>query len=544
MADDGPVRSRARWAAGMATAVAAPLASLGARLGLGGAMEGYPYITFFPAIVLAAYVGGRWATLLAFVLSAGLARWFLMEPAHALLPLPGPRLVALVVFGVVCLGLAALMEFAWRAEFAARAGRDALQTLNAELERRVAERTRELETANRLLRDEAEARERAEAQMRQAQKMEAIGQLTGGIAHDFNNMLAIVVGSLDLARRRLERGDAEITPLVDNAMDGARRGAELTQRLLAFSRLQPLAPAVSDLNLLVRGISELLRRTLGEAVALECVLAGGLWRAKIDRPQLESAILNLAVNARDAMPEGGRLTVETQNAHLDDAYAAAHPEVTAGQYVMVAVSDTGEGMAGEVAAKAFDPFFTTKAPGRGTGLGLSQVYGFVKQSGGHVKIYSEPGQGTTVRIYLPRAQGEVAEALPPAAAAVPRAKAGESILVVEDEAGVRLAAVGALREFGYEVHHAGAGEAALALLNRRPGLTLLFTDVVMPGMTGRVLADRARAIQPGLRVLYTTGYTANAIVHNGVVDAGVRLLAKPYALDELARKVRQAIDEG
>ncbi|MFO1061381.1 MAG: ATP-binding protein [Dongiaceae bacterium] len=395
-----------------------------------------------------------------------------------------------------------------------------------------------------------QGREAAEARVRQAQKMEVLGQLTGGVAHDFNNMLAIVIGSLDIAQRRLGKGSTDVLRQIDSAMDGAKRAAVLTQRLLAFSRRSPLMPAVTDVNGLVGGMAELLRRTLGEPVALECVLAGGLWRTRVDPGQLESAILNLAVNARDAMPGGGKLTIETLNAHLDDDYAAQHHEVVAGQYVAVAVSDTGTGMPPEVAARAFDPFFTTKKSGLGTGLGLSQVYGFVKQSGGHVKIYSEPGQGTTVKVYLPRDSAAAAAALasidgmPVPALVPPGGSPEEIILVVEDDERVRGTTVAALRELGYTVRHAASGEQALDLLQQMPQLRLLFTDVVMPGMSGRALAEEAARRRPGIKVLYTTGYTANAIVHNGVVDRGVELIPKPFALDQLARKVRSVLDSG
>jgi nitrogen-specific signal transduction histidine kinase/CheY-like chemotaxis protein len=395
------------------------------------------------------------------------------------------------------------------------------------------------------LRAEQTTREAAEAQARQAQKMEAVGQLTGGIAHDFNNMLAIVIGSLELVKRRRSQGQHDIDRLIDTALDGAQRGAALTRRLLAFSRQQPLEPSVTDLNALVQGMAEMLRRTIGETIELECALGGGLWWTLVDRSQLENAILNLAVNARDAMPDGGRLTIETLNAYLDDAYAASNAEVSPGQYAVVAVSDTGTGMTAAIIAKAFDPFFTTKGVGRGSGLGLSQVYGFVKQSGGHVKIYSEPGQGTTVKIYLRRHIADPARAEAerrPAKVTLPAGALGEIILVVEDEDAVRRTTVESLRELGYTVRHARSAQEALGLLDEQAGITLLFTDVVMPGMTGRGLVDTAAQKYPGLKTLYTTGYTPNAIVHNGLVDPGVDLLMKPFTLEDLARKVRAAID--
>ncbi len=394
------------------------------------------------------------------------------------------------------------------------------------------------------LRHEMSAREEAEGLVRQMQKMESIGQLTGGIAHDFNNMLAIVIGSLDLASRRLEKDPDRVAKCIDNAREGAERAAALTARLLAFSRQQPLAPVALDANRLVAGMSELLRRTLGEQIAVETVLAGGLWRTYADAGQLENAILNLAVNARDAMGEGGKLTIETANAHLDDEYARSRSEVEAGQYVLICVTDTGAGMTPEVIERAFDPFFTTKEVGKGTGLGLSQVFGFVKQSGGHVAIYSEPGQGTTIKLYLPRFAGAIAATDDRAAAplTLPEGRADEIILVVEDEQRVRHFSVDALRELGYTAISAGDGREALALLAEQPTISLLFTDVVMPEMNGRRLADEARAKRPDLKILYTTGYTRNAVVHNGMLDAGVAFLPKPFTIQQLAIKVREVLD--
>lgn len=414
--------------------------------------------------------------------------------------------------------------------------------------RRVAEATESqqaLAHINQRLIEEAQEREAAEGQLRQIQKMESIGQLTGGIAHDFNNMLAIVIGSLDIARRRLTPdSDPRIIKGIDNAAEGAQRAAQLTARLLAFSRQQPLDPQPIDVNKLVGGMSELLRRTIREAIRVETVLAGGLWRASIDASQLEAAIINLCVNSRDAMPMGGRLTIETANAHLDDAYAATHSDVTAGQYVMVSVSDSGTGMPPEVVERAFEPFFTTKGVGKGTGLGLSQVFGFIKQSRGHVKIYSEPGEGTIIKIYLPRYYGPepVGGTVTATPAELPRAKGEEIILVVEDEERVRHMSVDSLRELGYTIVQASDGEQALEMLTIQPRIDMLFTDVVMPGINGRILADRARESHPGLKILYTTGYTRNAIVHNGMLDPGVSFLAKPFTLDQLAVKVRQVLD--
>ncbi|WP_235399109.1 CHASE3 domain-containing protein [Sphingomonas sp. SRS2] len=398
--------------------------------------------------------------------------------------------------------------------------------------------------AGAALRDQMTARENAEEQMRQMQKMESIGQLTGGIAHDFNNMLAIVIGSLDLARRRL--GDPDrLLRYIDNAHEGAERAAALTARLLAFSRQQPLAPLTVDVNKLVASMSELLQRTVGEQYMVETVLAGGLWRTFVDPSQLENAVINLAVNARDAMPEGGHITIETANAYLDDDYARSRGDVTPGQYVMLSVTDTGTGMSADVIAKAFDPFFTTKPVGKGTGLGLSQIFGFMKQTGGHAAIYSEPDHGTTVKLYIPRHIGQIADTRSRPAiseAVVPTARPGETVLVVEDEQRVRHFSVDALRELGYVVISAANGSDALKALGEQPSITMMFTDIVMPEMNGRKLADAALKIRPDVKVLFTTGYTRNAVVHNGMLDAGVAFLPKPFSVTQLGVKVREVLD--
>jgi PAS domain S-box-containing protein len=399
------------------------------------------------------------------------------------------------------------------------------------------------------LRDITE-RLRTEEQLRQAQKMEVVGQLTGGVAHDFNNLLTVVLGSIDALRRRVAtqsvpKSDLEFMRLADAAWRASERGALLTKRLLAFSRRQPLEPVSVDPNRLVTGMSDLLHRTLGERIGVETILAAGLWRTLVDPNQLENAILNLAVNARDAMPEGGKLTLETANAFLDEAYARAHDDLAAGQYVMLAVSDTGSGMPAEVAEKAFEPFFTTKGVGQGTGLGLSQVYGFVKQSGGHVKIYSELGQGTTVKIYLPRLISAEAPARTPGAPkpASSAAAEGELILVVEDDEDVRAHAVHLLRALGYEVLAAADGAAALRLIESEPRIRLMFTDVGLPGgRNGREVAELALRLRPDLRVLFTTGYARNAIVHQGRLDPGVELIVKPFTSEAVAAKLREILD--
>jgi signal transduction histidine kinase/CheY-like chemotaxis protein len=431
------------------------------------------------------------------------------------------------------------------AQVLSRTSRD-LHRLTTGLEAQVAERTAELSQANATLQSEIQRREHSEARILQMQKIEAVGQLTGGIAHDFNNMLAIVLGSLRLLQRRLERGDTNVQKYIDGAVQGAERAANLTARLLAFSRQQALAPEVIDLNKLVAGMGEILRRTIPENVQIETVLAGGLWRTNVDVQGLESAIINLAANGRDAMPDGGKLTIETANVYLDESYAARHADVHPGQYVMIAVADTGAGMLPDVASRAFDPFFTTKPTGQGTGLGLSQVHGFIKQSGGHVTIYSESGQGTTVKLYLPRHFGATpaTEAGRQEMERLPRARNGETILVVEDEAEVRKLTVEMLRELGYMTLEADGAAAALAQLDAHPEVALLFTDVVMPGMNGRQLATEAMQRRPGIAVLFATGYTRNAIVHHGILDPDVHVVIKPHAFETLALKVSELLYRG
>ena len=419
----------------------------------------------------------------------------------------------------------------------------ALRELNASLEARVATRTAVLQDTYSKLVAETKLREETETKVRQMQKVEAIGQLTGGIAHDFNNMLAVVLGSLRLLEQRLARGEPNPQEFIATAKQGAERAAALTRRLLVFARQQPLTPEPVDVNELLAGMSDLLRRTITESIEMETVLAEDLWRTRVDSNELEATVLNLAVNARDAMPDGGRLTIETSNTDLDEHYAARHADVTAGQYVMIAVSDTGTGMSAEVAERAFEPFFTTKGVGKGTGLGLSQVDGFVKQSGGHVKLCSEVGQGMTVKLYLPRFDG--ADASVDLRAAVhepmPLAHGSAPILVVEDDADVSKVTVGMLNELGYRTIVADGGAMALKLLDEHPDVALVFSDIVMPGMSGRQLADAAFARRPGLKVLYTTGYTRNAVVNGGVIDQGDQIIVKPFSLEALARKLDQVL---
>jgi len=416
--------------------------------------------------------------------------------------------------------------------------------------RRVEAELRELtETLEERVTDEIERRSIAEEALRQAQKMEAVGQLTGGIAHDFNNLLTVIAGNIDMATRAIGNS-GEINPRVARALDGAQKGAQraasLTQRLLAFARRQPLDPKPIRIDRLIRGMSDLLDRSLGERVEVEFVGAPGLWPVEVDPHELESAIVNLAVNARDAMPEGGKLTIEVSNARLDEAYAARHAEVAPGPYVMLAISDTGKGMPTELLDKVFEPFFTTKEVGKGTGLGLSMVYGLVKQSGGHVKIYSEPDRGTTVKIYLPRLHDEVdaVDAVDPVEA-LEESDLQELILLVEDDEDVRAYTADCLRELGYRVVEAASGEDAMVFVDQtREEIDLLFTDVVMPGMTGEELAAELRRERPDLKVLYASGYTRDAIMHSGRLQPGVALLQKPFNLAELARKLRDVLELG
>jgi len=402
---------------------------------------------------------------------------------------------------------------------------------------------RQLVASNQELLTQISRREAAESQLRQAQKMEAIGQLSGGIAHDFNNMLSVISGSLELIKRRVTSGDYSIERYLTAALEASKRSAALTQRLLAFARRQPLAPQSVDANRMIANMSDLLRSTLGEQIQIETVKAGGLWTTKADPHQLENAILNIAINARDAMPGGGKLTIETANAYLDEAYARDNEDVEPGQYVMVAITDTGIGMTAETISRVFDPFFTTKPAGTGTGLGLSQVFGFVKQSRGHIKIYSEPGAGTTIKVYLPRFIGDAAAARPAPAAPLDGGKAQEVILVVEDDELVRRTTTESLSALGYTALDVESAAQALAVLDRRSDIALLFTDIVMPEVNGKALADEALRRRPGLKVVYTTGYTPNAVVHGGVLDPGVQLLSKPFTLEQLAVKVRSVLDK-
>ncbi|MCB1916857.1 MAG: PAS domain S-box protein [Rhodocyclaceae bacterium] len=420
----------------------------------------------------------------------------------------------------------------------------ALRNARDGLEQRVRERTAELERANQALQNEVADRKQAEKALHQAQKMEAVGQLTGGVAHDFNNLLTVVMGNLNILARHLEQ-DPFATDLIRTATRAVERGANLNRTLLAFSRRQRLTPAPISMKELVEGMADMLRRTLGEMVRIEIHHGIDLPPALADPSQLEAALLNLAVNARDAMPGGGVLTIETAAVELDEHYASLEADVTPGRYVMLAASDTGSGMDPEVVARAFEPFFTTKETGKGSGLGLAMVYGFVKQSGGHVKIYSEPGFGTTIKLFLPELQRsggtETTTARRPAKQWV---GGNEKILVIEDEAEVRALACRVLRSLGYEVVDAADGTDGLALIEQHDDIRLLFTDVVLPGgLNGPEIARRAVARRPALKVLYTSGYTGNAIQQLEALSAPVRLITKPYHIDQLAEEVRAALDD-
>ncbi len=408
-------------------------------------------------------------------------------------------------------------------------------------------RTRRESLAYAQLREETARRQSTELALLQAQKMEAVGRLTGGIAHDFNNLLTAIIGNVELALRRNDSTDGRLERSLSSIRQASLRAATLVQRLLSFSRQHPQEVKTVDINRLVQDMSELLHRTIGETITVETVLASGLWKAAIDPNQLENAIINLAVNARDAMPASGRLTIETSNAYLDESYVMrAASEIKAGQFVMIAVSDTGSGMNSDTREKAFEPFFTTKPTGAGSGLGLSMVYGFVRQSNGHIQIYSEVGEGTSIKMYFPRllnekafpAWDEIEAPLPPKPSSH-----NERILLVEDDEDVNRFVAETLGEIGYRVDRAHNAAAALAILEKTPDIALLLTDVVLPGgMNGRQLADEVKKIRPDLPVLFATGYTRNAIIHHGRLDPDVDLLVKPFTTDALARKVRQMLD--
>jgi nitrogen-specific signal transduction histidine kinase len=384
---------------------------------------------------------------------------------------------------------------------------------------------------------------KAQEALRQSQKMEAIGQLTGGIAHDFNNLLAGISGSLELLERRMAEGRlGGLERYIVGAQGSARRAAALTQRLLAFSRRQTLDPKPTDINRLIGGMEELIRRTVGPGIEVEVAGARGIWTTKVDPSQLESALLNLCINARDAMPDGGRITIATANKWLDER-AAQERELAPGQYVSLCVTDTGTGMTPEVMAQAFDPFFTTKPLGQGTGLGLSMIHGFVRQSGGQVRIYSELGKGTTMCLYLPRFAGKLDDADAPEAPHDADLGRGETVLVIDDEPTVRMLMVEVLEESGYIAVEASDGAAGLKILRSDVRIDLLVTDVGLPGgMNGRQVADAARLTRPDLKVLFVTGYAENAAVGNGLLEPGMHVIAKPFAMTVFGNKIREMIE--
>ena len=401
---------------------------------------------------------------------------------------------------------------------------------------------REARAAADAAESEMRAREQAEEQLRHIQKTESLGQLTGGIAHDFNNMLAVVIGSIDMARRRIDDPE-RLAQSLASASEGAGRAASLVSRLLAYSRRQALAPAAVDINRLASDLSNLLGRTLGEGIEIETKLAPDTWATFVDPLQLENAIINLAVNSRDALGGRGRMTIETGNATLDEEYVRAHPDVAAGDYATIMVRDYGSGMPPDVLARAFDPFFTTKSVGKGTGLGLSQVFGFVKQSGGHIAIESSLGEGTTICLFLPRYGAAIVAAEEHGAGPEPAgARGGERILLVEDDDRVRKFSCSAVEELGYSVDVAADGARALAMLETRSDYAILFTDIVMPGMSGTELAAVVRTRYPKMRILYTTGYAHQTIVREGLLDSGADVLLKPFTVGQLAQKLRDALD--
>lgn len=401
---------------------------------------------------------------------------------------------------------------------------------------------RELSMTNAQLREEITQRKAAEAALRQSQKMEAVGQLTGGIAHDFNNLLTSITGSLELLEMRIGQGRLkDLDRYVQAAQGAAKRAASLTHRLLAFSRQQTLDPKTTNVNMLVAGMEDLIRRTVGPAIEVEVAGAADLWPTLVDPPQLENALLNLCINARDAMPDGGQIVIQASNRRLDERMAMEE-DVPQGEYVSLSVTDTGTGMPPEVIAKAFDPFFTTKPIGQGTGLGLSMIYGFVRQSGGEVRIHSEVGQGTSICLYLPRHQKEAVEDTQAELGPTPRAGAGETVMVVDDEATVRMLVTDVLDELGYTAVEAADGPSGLKILQSDLRVDLLVTDVGLPGgLNGRQLADAARQLRPELRILFITGYAENAAIGKGPLEPGMHVLIKPFSVKSLAAKIRELL---
>lgn len=532
---------RRRPAAGYAVAIVLAVLGLVVRLLLGPAFLGFPFITFTPAVLAAGYFAGARAGLACAAASAALAWYFLVVPSERLGSASPHGSIAIAIFLINAVLIVLVVSGMNRAYARAVLVEEERARSNVLLEQRVFEGTRELSQANEARLAEVEARREAEARAAQTDRLDAIGRLTGGVAHDFNNMLAVIIGNLELVETKLNRGDTDVMRHIDGAMDGARRSATLTRRLLAFARLQPLDPIVAQVNELIKGIEELLIRTLGERISIECQLAPDLWHARIDPGQLEGALVNLAVNARDAMPDGGCLLVRTWNM-LGSQSSEGARETCGSDQVVIEVTDTGSGMSEEVQARAFEPFFTTKEPGKGTGLGLSQLYGFMRQSGGGVQIRSSLGSGTTISLYLPRC-----EAPPPATQgtghvmeAVPRASGPETILIVEDEDRVRRATSQTLQELGYRVLEVVDASRALELLSQNAEIQLVLSDIIMPGMSGTELADIVRTHRPEMPFLFMSGYSADQFEQRA--ERAGDLLTKPFTRDRLARHVRALLD--
>lgn len=505
------------------------------RLAAADYFDPFPYLLFMPPVVISAFFGGIGPGLLSLFLSCALVQFHLYWDGSP--PFTAVQVIGLAGFILNGIILIALIDGLLRI-LAEKADHERqLLEFRAQFDRMVEERTEQLKL-------EMSEHVSTQSQMRELQKIETIGQLTGGLAHDFNNMLAVIIGSLDIAERRLARGQSdEVATLLGNARDGAKRAASLTSRLLAFSRRQTLRPEIVDTATHLERLPEMLARHLEPDIAIELKIAEGLWPLFADPAQLEQAILNLVLNAGDAMPEGGLVTISAENAELDAEYLKEHPEVRPGDYIRIAVSDTGIGMAPKVIERVFDPFFTTKGPGNGAGLGLSQVFGWVKQTGGHIRLQSAPGRGTTVFLYLPRHTGQAMAHDPahPLPEGVAERMRDEVVLVVEDEDNVRHMTVEALRELGYTVVEASGGRDALQQITHHIRIDLLFTDVVMPDMNGKLVADAVRDRFPGVKVIFTTGYTRNAIVQNGTVEPGVNLLLKPFTLEQLSSKITEIL---
>lgn len=535
---------RQRPLAGYTIAVGMAAAGLIGRLLLGRMLLGFPFITFTPAVLFAAYIAGSRAGFACAAISAALAWYFLLDPVGSfVLTWPhGP--IAILMFLINASLIVLVVSGMRRGYHRLLLIEEERSRLNLQLEQRVAERTRELSQANEARLIEEDARCEAEARAAQADRLDAIGRLTGGVAHDFNNMLAVILGNLELTQAKLNRGNVDVVRHIDGAMDGARRSAALTRRLLAFARRQPLEPVITNANHLIKGIEELLIRTLGERISIECRLAKALWHTRVDPGQLEGALVNLAVNARDAMPSGGDLIIETRNVSASDS-ADAPPDLPLSDYALIEVTDTGTGMSEEVQVRAFEPFYTTKEPGRGTGLGLSQLYGFMKQSGGCAAIRSQLGSGTTVSLYLPRCEAPFAPAERERLAqpAAPRAGRGERVLVVEDEERVRRATVETLEELGYSVTEAADGRSALDLLSASENPDLVLSDIIMPGMNGLELADAVRARLPAVPFIFMSGYSPDKFgAQDSAADHKIELLTKPFSRDQLARHIRKLLD--